>query len=326
MDITTISVGNVGIHTLTNNRKHHLSHVPTILPNGIDTQGRPIIAVDWSRSKVDVYDGKTNRVCHNLIEVAQEYPNTLIVLESTTESFELQNRQTVLDAFKKNNIKAYCFSPKHTARARMLLGIKKTDATDAAVIFHIFTKTTLTCSVLKQIVEKEKDKLRIVSQKALIKDRREDSEESLKMIERYIPNFTEVPVRLHEYLYQPTKSKKPRSRKPKIQVPRYLIVASMVRQAGYGFRTFRRLIGNYGNGFGCMARSEFYHHHVGSVCDAKVKAAGIQRTFVKGETDAKTGQQKNVPKWTPIEYKLHKEAMKGVSGIVKWLWRQTAKG
>jgi hypothetical protein len=281
--------------------------------------------MDWSRSKTltRIKKGEITS-SKSLIEAISSLPDgCIIVLESTAESFELQNRQAVLDMIHSKNIEARCFSPRHTSRYRMKWGIPKSDEIDVEVIYRIFTEENLTCSKFKQIIDKEQDKLRIYSQKALIKDRRYEGEESLKMIEKYLPDFSKVPLDLQECIYKPTKAKNPRKRTPRIQVPRYLIIARAVRDAGRGYRTYRRLIGNYGNGFGSMARSEFNYHHVGSICDARVKNAGIERTFKEGDIDPKTRERKNVPHWTEQEYKIHKDTLKDTSRVVKWLWNLT---
>ena len=99
------------------------------LPNGIETQDRSILGLDWQRSKVDVYDSTTKgfKEFKNIEEAAEAYPGSMFILEATGESYELQRRDQTLKALDEFNVLAYCYKTQKTARFRMVPYLTRPD-------------------------------------------------------------------------------------------------------------------------------------------------------------------------------------------------------
>lgn len=341
------NLGNVSLIIPTNNRRPTISDVPshlesvgyavptsdcrpqtsyasTILPNGINTEGRPIAGIDWSRSEVIVnVEGQPIAKFKTLSKAAKHYPGYIWVLESTADSFELQNRQKDLNAIKKNNIKAYCFNPKFTSNHRIKWNdIAKTDEADSGVIRRIFTETNVTCGVFKQIIRK--DKLREKIKKVLVKDRQYEGKYSTKIGRKYLSDPSKMPTQFHELIYDAAglKLKTPRY-EPRNQIGRLLIVAENVREANRGFRMFRRQVGDYGQGYGSMSRSEFYWWIVRIITNSRLKKVGLIKEVKDSHIDPKTKESKKVRIWSLEEDKIKRQAMKEAHKMLKFLWKLT---
>ena len=73
------------------------------LLNGIETQDRPILGLDWQRSKVDVYNPITKgfKEFKNLEEAAETHPGYMFIFEAPAESYELQRRDRALKALQR---------------------------------------------------------------------------------------------------------------------------------------------------------------------------------------------------------------------------------
>lgn len=310
----------------TNNSRHRLSCVPAFLPNGIALNGKPVCGVDWSRSEVIISEEEDKPVSKfkTLADAAPHYKGYVWVLESTADSFELQNRQIDLDAIKEAGIEAYCFKPKFTSCYRIQWGdIAKTDEADSRVIRRIFLTTNITCGRFKQITRD--DPLRIAINKAIITDRQYEGEYSVATAKKYIPSFIDTPAHFREFLYDAAtiKPKNPQKAVPKKQIGRLLMAAELVRKDCKGYRTFRRQVGNFGQGYGCMLRSEYYHWLVRIVLNARMKKADINKTTKESHVDPKTKENKFVRVWTHEELFLKKQVMKDMEAVLKWLWKLT---
>ena len=308
----------------TNSRSTSIPASSFILPNGIETYCRPIAALDWSRNEITVFvKGQKIKTYSSLSQAAPFYNGYIWVLESTADSFELQNRKIDIDAIKTHNIVAYCFHPKYTARYRNVWKVKKTDKADAKVIYRIFTKTKLNCHLFRELIDETQDTLRKKCKDPLVNDRYEHSnEESYKVASNYLPNQDLIPKNYHEYLYEPAGlKKKAKKYKPRAPIGKLLMVAKIVKSENRGFREFRRQIGNYGLGYGCIARSEFYHHICKSVIKARLKKAGIALTELETGRDSKTGEVTTAKVFAKAkEIKIKKKVLKEMSSILKFLW------
>jgi hypothetical protein len=284
--------------------------------NGVDTD-RNIIGVDWSRAEVDIYDSSTDsyHTFPNLESAAKAFPGTIFVLESTGESFELQRREVVLEAFKQYDIDARCSNTKYTAQFRMKNDVAKTNASDAKVLYRIFTETKLSWSRFSVLVES--DPIREKIQKFLVEDRYlHDKKNTQKLTQKYLSKSI-VPGEFQEFIIAKAGKKKTEYRKP---VGSILAVAEGVRVAKGGYRVFRRQLGNHGQGYGSMPRSEFYWWWVRIVLNKRIKEQGIEKKF-KMIPDAKTGQPKKLRQWSDVEKGLKKQSMKDAVKAARYLWR-----
>jgi len=285
-------------------------------PNGIETD-RVIIGVDWSRAKVDVYDSSTGKfqTFPNLEKAAEAFPKTMFVLESTGESFELQRRETVLKAFDKYDIDARCSNTKYTAQFRMKHEIGKSDSGDAKVLYRIFTETKLSWGRFAPIIES--DPIRKSIGKFLVEDRYlHDKKKSEALAQKYLGQVA-VPDEFKEFIIAKQGKKKTEYRKP---VGSILAVAKTVVDAKGGYRVFRNQLGNHGQGYGSMPRSEFYWWWVRIVLNKRLKELGVKKKY-KEIPDAKTGVPKKLRQWTTKEQQLKKQAMKDAVKAAQWLWK-----
>lgn len=270
------------------------------LRNGIQIGNRPVIGVDWSRTGVEVYDPRVGESVKflNLEEVAQAHPGCFLVLETTAESYELQRRATVLQAFETHDIIAYGYKTQRTAWFRKQFLIEKSNKADAQVIYRIATETTLSLHRFELLPEG--DPTRQAIKKFLVHDRyMHNGEESEQLSEKYLDGVS-IPDEFKELIFAGKKYRK--------QVGRILAVAVEVRKANRGYREFRRQLGNYGNGYASMPRSEFYHWWTRMVTNARL-----------GRHVAKA---LNV--LTDDQRKVHRQVLKDATAVAKYLWRLTS--
>lgn len=291
------------------------------LPSGLETD-RFIIGVDWSRTSVDVYDSRDGGHSeHPSLEVvAEKFPGALLILESTAESYQLQRRASVLEAFKKHNVEARCFKTQRTAQFRIKWGVKKSDKSDAKVIYRIATETKTALGVFEPLVES--DDLRNKIKKTLVEDRYlHDGKVSQEAAKKFLDGKW-IPGEFSSILIE-KKTKK--GRQYRASVGRILLVASAVRKQGRGYREFRRQVGNYGNGYESMARSEHNWHLTIYEVRRKLKEAGITPETTT-RVDEKTGGKMKVRTWPNEELEVKRAVQKRVVKAAQFLWRQTANG
>jgi hypothetical protein len=282
------------------------------LLNSIKTD-RNIIGVDWSRSGVDVYDPQTgSKRFPSLEAVAESYPGSMLVLEATSESYELQRRSVVLEAFKKYDVSAYCYHTQRTAKFRIENNINKSDASDAKVIYRIATETPLSLHRFESLLED--DVLRDGIEQAVIEDRYLRDGASSALLAKEHLSAINIPSEFQEFIFSGKKYRK--------QVGRILLAAAKVRKAGRGYREFRRVLGNYSNGFGSILRSEFYWWWVRTVLNARLKKASIKKTYFE-RADEKTGKNMKIRRWSEQEIELRKQTMKDATKAAQFLWSAT---
>jgi hypothetical protein len=285
-----------------------------ILPNKIDTKDKQIIAVDWSYKTVHVCEGlnKPIKTFCSLSEMAPHYKNAIMAIESTADSYDLDDRLKDIKVLQDNNIEVHCSNPIYTARHRKENNIEKTNENDSRCIYQIFTEKKLVWNKFKPLVEV--DKLRNDINKVIRDDRwKNDGAEILKLSQQLIPEFNTIPLDFLPFLYTQTvlKVKKPKkARECRKVIGRILLCAIKIRKLGKGRKEFIRQLGNYGQGYGCMLRSEFYQT-VDDVLESRLKKLGLD---VK-ECKHKSSESKAI----------NKEIMKMSSKMAKWLWKLTEK-
>jgi len=274
------------------------------LPNKIITNKNVFLGVDWSRNQIDVFDGKNWSKFSSLMEVAENFPNSVVFLEASAESFELQKRKEVLEAFAKNNVDAYCFPTRWTASYRKENSIhEKTNPTDAKVIREIGITWPKSLCKFKEITN---DPLGKKINEFLIYDRYAfDSDNTKKLAEEYIKDYSSEFV---EFLKT--------GKKYRAQVGRFVATALEVRKAGKGFREFRRQIGNYAQGYGRMTRSEFYWWWTRTITKTRLKRLG---EIVK-KNDKKTWWNRMTIK----QQQIHRQVLKVADKVLKYIWQCTA--
>jgi len=265
------------------------------LPNGMSTE-RKIIGVDWNRTQVDVFDGKNYFKYADLLELAPRFKGCMLVLEATAESYQLQKRQAVLAAFSENDIAAYCFKTQRTAWFRKKHKIKKkTDAKDAKVIYRIATESPISLHRFGSLCES--DVIREKIKDFLVEDRYlYNGEKTRELAVKYVPV---IPSDKREFFLSGKAFRK--------QVGRVLLVAVEVRRQGRGFREFRRQLGNYGNGYHSMPRSEFYHWWTRMITNARL-----------GRHVAKA-----LNSLTPKQRLVHRQVLREADKVAKFLWKIT---
>jgi hypothetical protein len=281
--------------------------------NGI-VKDRDVWSIDWSRSEVVAFHPKNIiKKFSTLEKFAEVHPKTFVILESTGESYELQRRAQVLEAFKKYDVEAWSYNPKYTARYRQSVGVEKTtDEDDAHYIYLVGTTTKLTLKPFTQLARRNDDNtrndgLRNTIKDALVTDRYlYNGEHTMQLAAKYIDTHS-VPKEYVALIFTGKKFKAP--------VGRLLQVAINVKNSGRGYREFRRQVGNYGQGYPSMARSEFYFWWVGKTTMSKFK----QALGLKKKPDMLTDEQRT------LEIKIRKEIMKMATSAMKWLWRLAPK-
>jgi hypothetical protein len=239
----------------------------------------------------------------------------MFVLESTGESFELQRRAVVLEAFDKYDIDARCSNTKYTAHFRMKNEVGKTNSGDAKVLYRIFTEKKLSWSRFSPIVED--DEIRDKIQKFLVEDRYMHNKKKTEALSQKYLSKQVIPSEFADFIVSKQGKKKTDYRKP---VGSILAVADMVVSHKSGYRVFRKQLGNHGQGYGSMPRSEFYWWWVRIILNKRIKEQGIVKKY-KEIPDAKTGVPKKLRQWTQEENDLKKQSMKDAVKAAQYLWR-----
>jgi hypothetical protein len=232
----------------------------TLLLNGMRYRGEALLALDWSRTLVTVYDPRRDKTSDyaSIEEVAEANPGCSFVLEATAESYELQRRPKVIRVLKANQIDdVFVFKTKFTKDYRLRHNITKTDAHDAKVIYKIATETRISLSRFKPLRDGDEIGSRISA--FAIDDRRiADGKNSVPYARKYFgvaritkksPSPVAIPPEFVDWVCDSTGHYRK-------QVGRILYAAERVRKAGRGYREFRRQLGNYGNGYHRIMRSE----------------------------------------------------------------------
>lgn len=101
---------------------------------------RPLVAVDWSARGLHItFDGVAVRQLEALEDLLEHLGDTphRIAVESTIESWNPPRRQWFAETARSKGHEVYVFRPIHTARERAKLGLIKSDAADACVIWRI---------------------------------------------------------------------------------------------------------------------------------------------------------------------------------------------
>lgn len=295
-----------------------------LLKNGINTKHDVVLSLDWSRSAVHVYDPRTDEVTvySNIEEFTGYVQNVSLILESTAESYELDRRLLVLEAFKAANIDPWGYDPKFTARYRDENDIEKTDTNDARVIYKVGTETSLVLHRFGPL--RNDDVLRDEITKYVVLDRSGyDGALTMKLTEKYFgvqgrkKTFNNsIPEQFRPLMYGSNRAYRK-------QIGRILYTAEMVRKAKRGYDEFRRQIGDYGNGYGSIMHSEVFHHLMMGQVKQQMKELGIKATRVSRMTD---GEERMVRQWTPAERQLKKETMRLTRKLTRYLWDMTATG
>ena len=296
------------------------------LLNEITIKGN-LLGLDWSRPQVHVYDPRTDKVTtyKNIEEVASNHPGCSLVLEATAESFELERRNIVLAALAAANIDAYTFKTRITAEFRREHNIsEKSDTIDAKVIYRVATETKKSLKRFGPLMEK--DKLREDISKWVISDRSQyDGKNSRFVVEKYFGkiaskkhnkkleskadlsalfedkntiNSSVIPMEFQGFIFGS-------DNKYRKSLGRVFHTAEEVRKVGGGYRVFRRQIGNYSNGYGCIMRSEVNFWLVRTVANARIAAL------------RKAGQLVD-------EKKIKKEVFKESKKFFDYIWKLTA--
>lgn len=246
------------------------------------------IGLDWSRTEVVIYDGATIHRALNLTEAATLFPNCRWILEAPAESYELQNRQIVLDAFMLHGIEAWSYRSQYTAKYREKWGIEKSDEADAQVIYRIGTETTLALKRFGPL--RDVDAIRDSIKEFLVEDRYLFNGMKSRSLTSLVQR---PPVVLLPFLFT--------GKKYRMQIGRIIAVALEVQKANRGFREFRRQLGNYSNGYRSMPRSEFYHWLVGPITLKAVRK----------------GEDQNIAR---------KRVMRMADKLIKYLWKISKAG
>ena len=278
------------------------------LPNGIETQDRSILGLDWQRSKVDVYDSTTKgfKEFKNIEEAAEAYPGSMFILEATGESYELQRRDQTLKALDEFNVLAYCYKTQKTARFRKALKITKSDKKDARTIYRIGTETKFSLHRFSSLVEA--DPIRESIKDFLVEDRYlHDGAKSYALAEKYLTG-TAIPEDFRVFLFS--------GKDYRAQIGRILSVALEVRKHGRGRRMFECQLGNYGNGYTSMPRSEFYYWW----------ARGVFRTRYKSLLKKKDADDERsfYDRLTVSQKELYRKNLRVCDKVADYLWALTA--
>ena len=301
------------------------------LMNGMTLQGSYLIALDWSRTEVCVYDARTDstETFKTIEDVAKRHPGCSLVLEATAESFELTRRLDVLAALDAAGIDAYVYPTRYTKNFRLKHKIEKNDAADAKVIYRVATETKLSLHKFGPLRGKNGDPVRTEISQFVITDRSVyQGSASLAYAEKYLGKIQKrkrklsvaadvvpvvVPEEYKTWIYGT-------GGKYRAQIGRIFYTAEAVRRAGGGYREFRRQLGNYGNGYGRIMRSEINWWWTRPRLNAKMKELGIKP--VK-KSAMKNGKEVSIRTWPANEVAIRQKVMAEGVRVAKFLWHQT---
>jgi len=276
----------------------------TKLPNEIETHGRVCCSGDWNGLEVHLYRSDTNSITTypNFETMAEKNPNIVLFLESTAESYKLDRRKLVLDAFAKYGVEAWTFKTQYTGKYRKMWKLGKTDVIDAKLIYRIATETKMT---LKRFGELRRNDPLTETITRIILDRPQGSKESHLEVKTQLSRVI-APKEYNSYLLTTTK-------KYRAPIGRILMLAKAVREAGRGRREFERQLGSSGQGKRGIMRSEFYYHWVRPIAQSILKSESTKKIYMKSMT----------PKQEVRFREINKEVMHMADKVAYWLWKTT---
>jgi len=140
---------------------------------------RPVLALDWSFHGIHAtFDGATVEQftsVDSLLDDPRLATPHRIAAEATFESWDPNRRRAMIDRLRRNGHELFVYRPLATARARHHLGIEKSDAADARIIwmyathprFHLYTPTEVSKSWAERFaaVQQEYTLVRLTGQK-----------------------------------------------------------------------------------------------------------------------------------------------------------------
>jgi hypothetical protein len=290
------------------------------LPCGVRYQGVALLGLDWSRTEVTVYDPRTDgtSVYPTIEDAARANRRCSFVMEATAESFELSRRpDNVLPALKEAGIDAYTFKTEVTKDFRLKHNITKDDANDAKVIYRIATETKTALSRFKPL--RTDDTLGERVSQFVMEDRSiYAGQNTIVYAEKYFDNaLVPIPEQFVPWVYGANK-------KYRAPVGKILYLAEQTRNAGRGYREFRRQLGNYGNGFPRIMRSEMNWWLSRIRLIAEMKARKWKPDTKPTGKIGNDGKEVRVRTWPEREANLRRKVMKDGVKFAQYLWHLTA--
>ena len=209
-----------------------------------------MVAFDWSGKGIDVtFDGETSVRMDNvdsLLAILDE-PH-VIVCEATYESYVPERRDAFTLACAADGHDLRTFKPRFTARLRNELGIEKTDANDALVIFRVASLGIIPMKKAGIVDPDYRARHTAINREHTIGRFVGESESLVAEFEQAIPKETLTDIQKLAFL---TKAGEWRGQ----------FISGIVRASRHATsrNDFERLTGMYANGYGCHLRSDIYH-------------------------------------------------------------------
>lgn len=215
-----------------------------------------LVAFDW--------DGKAIHVTENgevvfemrdqfeLLDSGRLAVPTLVVTESTFESYDPDRRQRTIDEYRRQGHDLRTISPRLTAWWRIERGIEKSDDNDARAIWHIANDPNQHLKKPSPAMPKDHpwNQVRAEAERTLMVLRRSGAKDQLhKNLVEQLPKFKDLPEDLQKALGG-------KGGYSKAIVPAVYVAATYTNN----IKEWERLLGLYASGKNSQFRSDIYHH------------------------------------------------------------------
>lgn len=214
-----------------------------------------LVAVDWDGKAVWVSEDGDQAHVYNLRDQFKLLDRltdpTLVVLESTFESYDPDRRKRTIDEYAAAGHDLRTISPRRTSWWRIARGIEKSNEADAAAIFGIASTTRAHLKVPSPSIPKDDDwaQLRAEAEHEIMVLRRSGRKDDFaKRLVKQLPRFKNLPDVRQAALGGAS------------GYSLVLVAATGVAAAFTDtVKDFERLAGLYDNGKNSQFRSDFYH-------------------------------------------------------------------
>lgn len=208
------------------------------------------VAFDWSGKGIDVtFDGVTSERLPDVNALLERLTEPhRIVCESTYESYIEEQRDAFTIACASAGHDLRTFKPRFTAKLRVALGMDKTDANDALVIYRVAVAGLIPLKRAGVVDPEYRARHKAINHEHTIGRFIGETDALVAEFERVFPKNSLTDIQRLAFL---TKSGEWRSQ----------FIAGIVRASRYATsrKDFENLTGMHANGYGCHLRSDIMH-------------------------------------------------------------------
>jgi len=229
-----------------------------------------ICAIDWAKKNDLAFLDKNGEIQSlveklSLYEVIKKYSSQFdtFVIESTFESYDLEEHNNVIDLVKKLGLQLFTINPRETAHFRMANELNKTDKNDAISILRMFLEGEKHFRIARKWNVNNKEDLNWKSEYKRIARLRNKDWNTVKTNKKLSTEYN-----IFQTIQQNTTFKtelgEPVGKKTKLSLS-FVFPFILIALKSKSRKEFDKRTGLYGNGYSNILRSNFYYSRVNTL-------------------------------------------------------------